>query len=170
MNETHEFQRAIDLVTHHVDFSRHANTVQVFESNIRVLGGLLSSHVLAKHVYAQDLTSNGFKYKDQLLHLARDLGDRLLYAFNNTQTGLPFARVNLAYGVPENETNQTCAAGAGSLILEFGVLSRLTRDQRYETAAKHALKKLWSLRSQIDLIGNVIDIQTGQVIPLVFLS
>ena len=163
MNETHEFQRAIDLVAQYVDFSRHANTVQVFESNIRVLGGLLSSHVLAKHVYAHEMVSNGFKYKDQLLELARDLGDRLLYAFNNTRTGLPFARVNLAYGVPENETNQTCAAGAGSLILEFGVLSRLTGDSKYETVAKHALKKLWSLRSQIDLIGNVIDIQTGQV-------
>jgi hypothetical protein len=40
--------------------------------------------------------------------------------------------VNLRYGVPKTETVETCTAGAGSLILEFGVLSRLTNDPFYE--------------------------------------
>ena len=71
------------------------------------------------------------QYKDRLLELALDLGKRLLPAFN-TPTGLPYARVNLRYGVEKGESIETCTAGAGSLVLEFAVLSRLTGDQRFE--------------------------------------
>jgi mannosidase alpha-like ER degradation enhancer 1 len=67
----------------------------------------------------------------QLLALARNLADRLMPAFN-TSTGIPYARVNLKYGVDEGETSETCSAGAGSLVLEFGLLSRLTGDPKYE--------------------------------------
>ena len=53
--------------------------------------------------------------------LAHDLADRLLMAFENeTTTGLPHPRVNLQNGVPSDGENISCAAGAGSLILEFG--------------------------------------------------
>jgi mannosidase alpha-like ER degradation enhancer 1 len=94
--------------------------------------------------------------------MATSLANRLLPAFESTQTGIPFPRVNLKRGVPPTETTETCAAGAGSLVLEFGVLSRLTGDPIYENAAKTALKAVWQRRSNIDLLGNVIDIQTGQ--------
>ena len=73
------------------------------------------------------------QYKSRMLELALDLGKRLLPAFN-TATGLPYARVNLRYGVESGETIETCTAGAGSLVLEFAVLSRLTGDMRFEVS------------------------------------
>jgi hypothetical protein len=41
-------------------------------------------------------------------------------------------KVNLKYGVEHDETSETCTAGAGTLILEFGTLSRLTKDPTFE--------------------------------------
>lgn len=50
----------------------------------------------------------------------------------------------------------------GSLILEMGALSRLTGDPQYEAAALRALRKLWSLRSSLNLLGTTLDVVTGK--------
>ena len=50
----------------------------------------------------------------------------------------------------------------GSLILEMGALSRLTGDPRFESAALHALRKLWSMRSSLNLLGTTLDVVTGE--------
>lgn len=71
-------------------------------------------------------------YTDELLHMAHDLGRRLLPAFQNSLTGLPWARVNLKHGLSQTENVETCTAGAGSLLLEFATLSRLTSDPIFE--------------------------------------
>lgn len=55
----------------------------------------------------------------------------------------------------------TGTAGAGSLILEFGTLSRLTGDDRFEKAAYKAFFALWNQRSDIGLVGNTVNIFTG---------
>ena len=47
---------------------------------------------------------------DDLLTLAHDLADRLLPAFE-TDTGLPFPRVNLKWGLPEDGRTTSCTAG-----------------------------------------------------------
>ena len=52
-------------------------------------------------------------------------------------------------------------AGAGSLILEFGTLSRLTDDDRFEKAAYKAFFALWNRKSAIGLVGNTINHYTG---------
>ena len=57
-------------------------------------------------------------------------------------------------------------AGAGSLILEFGVLSRLTGDERFEKAAYKAFFAIWNRRSDIGLVGNTINIYTGVRTPI----
>lgn len=44
----------------------------------------------------------------------------------------------------------------------MGALSRLTGDSRYETAALRALRKLWSMRSSLDLPGTTLDVITGE--------
>ena len=65
-----------------------------------------------------------------LLTLAHDLADRLLAAFDKSANGLPHPRVNLRHGIPQNGILESCTAGAGSLILEFGELrSQLRHDQ-----------------------------------------
>lgn len=89
-NNLTEFDNAVKLVTTQVTFDSDI-VVSVFETNIRVLGGLLSGHVLA--IYVQE----NFKptlswYKGELLALAKDIGYRLLPAFN-TSTGIPHPRV-----------------------------------------------------------------------------
>jgi mannosidase alpha-like ER degradation enhancer 2 len=38
--------------------------------------------------------------------------------------GMPYGTVNLRYGVPKGETPITCTAGVGTVIVEFGTLSR----------------------------------------------
>lgn len=65
--------------------------VKNVQCNIRLLGGLISAHLLASKS-SGDLMPGG--YKSQLLQLADDLGQRLLPAFN-TPTGIPYAWVNL---------------------------------------------------------------------------
>lgn len=52
-------------------------------------------------------------------------------------------------------------AGAGSLILEFGTLSRLTGDDRFEKAAYKAFFAIWNRKSDIGLVGNTINTWTG---------
>lgn len=95
-----------------------------------------------------------------LLRLALDLGDRLMPAFD-TPTGLPYARVNLKHGIEPNEDPSTCSAAAGSLTLEFTLLSRLSGDPKFEAAARKAFMAVWERRSLLNLIGNTINVQTG---------
>ena len=181
--------------------------VQVFETVIRGVGGLLSAHLFAvgdlplKRTSSswdgrrtaekgkgnrEDIRPGQFKYDGQLLRLAHDLGKRLLPAFF-TSTGLPYPRVNLRHGVPfyansplnadpedgtcqttqqstqqqTGELTETCSAGAGSLVLEFTTLSRLTGDPQFELLAKKAFWSVWERRSVIGLVGSGIDAETG---------
>eukprot|EP00043_Microstomoeca_roanoka_P019332 m.216195 g.216195 ORF g.216195 m.216195 type:complete len:611 (-) comp16982_c0_seq1:63-1895(-) len=161
MGNTTEFWRAVHLVIDTVDFDKDSN-VQVFETNIRVLGGLLSAHLLATHpsfhLAHQD-------YHGELLLLARDLATRLLPAFDATSSGLPYPRVNLRHGVPTHPfwRNDTNTAAVGTLLLEFGTLSRLIDDPTFEGAARRALQTLWSYRSERTLLlGNTIDVHSGR--------
>ena len=40
--------------------------------------------------------------------------------------GMPYGTVNLRNGVPNGETPVTSTAGVGTVVIEFGALSRLT--------------------------------------------
>uniref|UniRef100_A0A8C9S7D2 alpha-1,2-Mannosidase n=1 Tax=Scleropages formosus TaxID=113540 RepID=A0A8C9S7D2_SCLFO len=157
-----EFHRAVKLVIDTVSFDKDS-TVQVFEANIRILGSLISAHILLTDS-KQPFGNVGLEdYDNELLHLAHDLAVRLLPAFENTGTGIPYPRVNLKSGVPPDTINETCTAGAGSLLVEFGILSRLIGDSTFEWVARRAVKALWNLRSnETGLLGNVVNIQTGQ--------
>lgn len=157
LGNTTEFEKGVRWLSDNLTFDVDAR-VNLFECNIRVLGGLLSAHILAMDSASK--LSPGL-YDNQLLNLAEDLGQRFLCAFD-TPTGLPYAWINLKYGVMENETTETSTSGCGSLILEMGTLSRLTGDIRYEAAALRALRKLWSMRSPLNLLGTTLDVMTGE--------
>ncbi|KAI0829418.1 alpha-mannosidase [Trametes gibbosa] len=156
LNDPPGFEDAVRKVIRWVSFDVNTKP-QVFETTIRMLGGLLSGHIFAEK------SGQPFHlpwYQGELLRLAHDLGVRLLPAFH-TLTGMPYARINLRHGVPKGESTDTCTAGAGSLLLEFGTLSRLTGDDRFEKAAYKAYFALWNRRSDIGLVGNTINIITG---------
>ncbi|HUA14617.1 MAG TPA: glycoside hydrolase family 47 protein [Verrucomicrobiae bacterium] len=119
--------------------------VKNFEVTIRLLGGLLSSYQLT-----------GDK---RLLELADDLGTRLLPAFNSP-TGMPYVYVNLKTGAVRGE--ETNPAEVGTLLIEFGSLSKLTGKSVYYEKAKRAVTELYNRRSPIGLVGSGIDVKTGQ--------
>eukprot|EP00912_Choanoflagellata_sp_UC4_P000085 UC4_evm3s59 len=169
MGERNRFWSALRLVNSTISFDQNTN-VQVFEVNIRVLGALLSSHIFASDpVFGMLDPAPEPPYQGELLRLAKDLGDRLLPAFTETATGIPHPRVNLRHGLvsrraglPPTAYNQTCTAGAGTLLLEFGLLSSLTGDPIYARLSRKALFELWRRRSNVTgLLGSTLDIQTG---------
>ncbi|CAI5723412.1 unnamed protein product [Peronospora destructor] len=160
LGDRDEFARAVKLISSNVTFDRDV-TVSVFESTIRVIGGLVSAHMLASPDYFGMMDED--EYHDELLGLAADLGRRLLPAFN-TQTGMPVHRVNLKRGVlsKDRAAKVTCPAAAGSLLVEMAYLSRLTGDERFEARAKEAVVAIWKRRSRLDLLGSTIDVSSGK--------
>ena len=161
-----EFVRSVRLVSEMASFNIDQN-VSVFETNIRILGGLLSGHILSldrrKLGVAEAFVEEPphLPYDGKLLDLAVDLGDRLLPAFV-TKTGISYGTVNLISGVPPQETSISSLAGAGSLYLEMGLLSSLTGDPKYAAASRRGMKELFSRRnSKTDLFGAHIDTKTG---------
>uniref|UniRef100_A0A8C1GAJ3 alpha-1,2-Mannosidase n=1 Tax=Cyprinus carpio TaxID=7962 RepID=A0A8C1GAJ3_CYPCA len=153
-----EFQRVATLLQDTVDFDTDVNA-SVFETNIRVVGGLLSAHLLSKRAGME--VEEGWPCSGPLLRMAEDAARRLLPAFQ-TPTGMPYGTVNLLRGVNPSETPVTCTAGVGTFILEFSSLSRLTGDPVFENVARKALRALWRTRSDIGLVGNHIDVITSK--------
>eukprot|EP00928_Gymnodinium_smaydae_P018408 TRINITY_DN17007_c0_g1_i4.p1 TRINITY_DN17007_c0_g1~~TRINITY_DN17007_c0_g1_i4.p1 ORF type:complete len:340 (+),score=63.34 TRINITY_DN17007_c0_g1_i4:94-1113(+) len=156
-----EFISAVEWLQAHPRLFDQNVRVNVFEAMIRPLGALLSAHMLAEYSMPELCTWCGKDFGSPLLALATDLGSRLFPAYAESPSGIPFAWVNLRHGVAENETGETNLAGAGTGILEFALLSRLTGDWRYENASVTCLSKLWSMRSAQGLFGTSIDVRTG---------
>eukprot|EP00833_Pecoramyces_ruminatium_P002189 jgi/Orpsp1_1/1176221/evm.model.c7180000056843.1 len=153
------FKNAVNSVIKTVNFDIDSQ-VNLFEVNIRILGGLLAGHLFA---ISDDYGVKLEDYNNELLDLAYDLGKRLLPAFSKSFTEIPLTKVNLKNGASLNEdTINNCSAGAGTLILEFGTLSRLTGDSRFENYARKALFKLWNKRSSLNLLGQTINSLTSE--------
>lgn len=161
LGDLEEFEHAVKLIVQDVSFD-HDIVVSVFETNIRVLGGLLSAHILAE--YFQQRAGLMPWYKAELLTMAKDLGFRLLPAFNTT-TGIPYSRVNLRHGMKTmriSAHSETCTSCAGTMILEMAALSRLTGEPVFEEKAHHAMDELWRMRHRSsDLMGTVLNVHSG---------
>lgn len=140
-----EVEQGLAWVRRNLSFDVDAS-FQVFETNIRMLGGLLSAHYCTGEPH--------------LLDLAADLGERLLVAFTTSPTGIPYRFVNLRTGaVSEPETN---LAETGTYIAEFGFLSTLTGDRRFYDAAKKAFGVTFERRTSLDLLPYAIHAETGE--------
>ena len=166
MGQIQEFSHAIRRVIRQVTFNANLS-VSVFETNIRVLGGLLSGHVLAEHLKAKGHWEVAW-YRGQLLDMSTELAQRLMPAFHS-ETGIPYPRVNLRTGEvtdPDGRgkvTHSTCTACAGTLLLEFGALSRLTGNPFWENKAKGVMRSIWQRRDEkTQLVGSVIDVENGK--------
>ncbi|KAI9195331.1 hypothetical protein LWI28_013903 [Acer negundo] len=157
LGDRERFASSVEWIGKNIQFDIN-KTVSLFETSIRVLGGLLSAHLIASD-YATGMKIPS--YDNQLLNLAEDLARRLLPAFD-TPTGIPFGSVNLLHGVDEHESKITSTAGGGTLTLEFGVLSRLTNDSIFEQVTKNAVLGIWARRSKLNLVGAHINVFTGE--------
>lgn len=152
------FQSAVQWVTdQRPELFNVDARVHVFEVTIRALGGLLSSHSLLSLDPELAPAYDGHS----LLDAAVDLANKLMPAFD-TPTGLPTSWVNLRRGQVAGDTRVTCTACAGTLLLEFGVLSRLTGNKTYADKSRHAVEYLWSKRSARGLVGNTINVDSGR--------
>jgi hypothetical protein len=138
-----EAAKARSLIVSDLSFDRDIY-VKNFEITIRLLGGLLSGYQLT-----------GDK---RLLNLAEDLGNRLLPVFNSP-TGLPYVFVNLRTGQTRGAV--TNPAETGTLLLEFGTLSKLTGRAIFYDKAKRALVETFLRRSPLGLVGQSINVETG---------
>ncbi|KAF7265320.1 hypothetical protein GWI33_021304 [Rhynchophorus ferrugineus] len=161
LGDFEEFEHGVKLVIRDVNFDNDI-VVSVFETNIRIVGGLLSAHILADLLQQRDDIMPW--YKGELLDMAKDVGYRLLPAFNTT-TGIPYSRVNLRYGIKSDRlelARETCTACAGSMILEMAALSRLTGEPIFEEKAHKAMDELWKMRHRSsDLMGTVLNVHSG---------
>ena len=132
------------LIVERLSFDKDLS-VKTFEITIRMLGGLLSGW---------QLTGD-----PRLLRLADDLGTRLLPAFASP-TGMPYTFVNLKTGKTRGPRSNP--AEIGTLVLEFGTLARATGKPVFYDKAKHALVELYRRRSRLGLVGEEIDVETGE--------
>ena len=138
-----EAAKAQTLIVDKLSFDKDIS-VKNFEVTIRLLGGLLSGY---------QMTGDA-----RLLRLAEDLGKRLLPAFNSP-TGMPYMYVNLRTGKTSGVRSNP--AEIGTLLLEFGTLSKLTKNPVFFDKAKNAVVQLYKRRSKLGLVGEEIDVETG---------
>ncbi|BFZ05088.1 hypothetical protein BsWGS_08127 [Bradybaena similaris] len=160
MGNYSEFRRIAHILINKGDsfFDIDIN-VSVFETNIRIVGGLLSAHLMMKRTGME--VEPGWPCSGPLLRMADNIARKILPAFD-TATGMPYGTVNLRHGVPKGETTVTCTACIGTFIIEFGTLSRLTGDPVFEKTAIRAIRVLWKYRSSLGLLGNHIDVSNGK--------
>lgn len=137
-------QQAKNLIFEKLNFDKDME-VQQFEIAIRIVGGLISSYQL-----------DGDK---RFLDLAVDLGNRLLPVFD-TPTGIPYRMVNLRTGKISGNITNPCEVG--SMLLEYGMLSKLTGDPKYYEKCKRGVKAVYDRRGKTGLVGSQIHCDTGE--------
>lgn len=145
MDMKDEFYEARDWVRDSLDFDSVEGGVSVFETTIRVLGGLLSAYDLSDDPI--------FKWA------ADDLGQRLIKAFK-TKSSIPFGEVELKGGKAYNtgwHSNSAVLSEIGTLQLEFRFLARVTGRTEYATEAMRALDELLKIETQDGLFPTMIS-------------
>jgi mannosyl-oligosaccharide alpha-1,2-mannosidase len=140
-----EFSQGVEWIKANLEFDVDGE-VSVFETAIRLVGGLLSGW------HASGDTT--------LLAKARDLADRLLPSFAASPIGIPHRYINLRTGALRGR--ETNPAETGTFLPEFGFLSQASGDDRYRAAAKRAQIEMFERRSKIGLLADKIDAVTGQ--------
>lgn len=130
MNLTEEYDEVRMWIATELDFNKNQD-VNVFETTIRILGGLLSAY---------HLSNNDSLY----LEKAVDLADRLLPAFDSN-SGIPFNGVVLSTGQIATHGEPSSTAEATTLQLEFKYLSHLTGDMKYWKAVEKVMDHMSEL-------------------------
>ncbi|KAF1797312.1 glycoside hydrolase family 47 protein [Mucor lusitanicus] len=154
MDLDQEFQQVMPLVE---QLNVHVNeSLSVFETTIRYIGGLLSAYELSDH-----------PERGILLRKAEELAIALLPAFD-TPSGIPYYKFNpitLGY-----ETYRTYLADAATIQLEFYTLSHHTENPIYAEKAQAITDFLESYKRSdykygdipLGLFPNEINVITGK--------
>lgn len=132
-----EFNEAKTMVINQLDFSKNIE-VNVFETTIRILGGLLSTYEL-----------DGDK---QILKKGIELGDILLFSMNGSLSQNPENRIPCNFFNIKSRKcgySETSIATAGTLQLEFQYLSDVTKDPKYSHAVVTISEQIYAMKKEI---------------------
>lgn len=153
MNMKTEFWEARDYIRDNLDWQKVSTDqpISVFETTIRNLGGLLSAY---------DLSGDKI-----FMEKAESLGRLLLEAFDSP-SGLPFGEMYLVSNSKDDDDNNISNKGSGAgpafnkrwmgssailseigtLQIEFGYLSHITKDKSFKKKADNAFNILKSMK------------------------
>ncbi|KAL8581913.1 hypothetical protein ACOMHN_010287 [Nucella lapillus] len=150
MGMEEEYKKARDWIATNLNFEGPSE-LSVFETNIRFIGGLLSTYALTG--------DQMFKKKSQMI------ADKLMPAFN-TPTGIPYSMVNIKTGSARNwgwaSGGCSILSEFGSLHLEFYYLSAVTQDPKYLEKANKVRGVLQQLEKPSGLYPNYLNPKTGK--------
>ncbi|KAM7255877.1 hypothetical protein ACFE04_011618 [Oxalis oulophora] len=137
--------------------------VNLFETTIRVLGGLLSAYHLSG---GGQLGANSTHKGPQpvvYLQTAKNLADRLLSAFTSSPTDIPYSDVILhdssAHPAPGGLSS---TSEVSTLQLEFNYLSLVSGDPKYGVEAMKVLEYMKTLPKTEGLVPIYISPHSGQ--------
>lgn len=148
MGLTDYFNEAVSFASG-INFSKSntSNTVSVFESSIRYIGGLLSAYELSG------------KQHRTLVTKAAQLADKLIFAWVG-DNDVPFGQLDFSSNTPVNQNSNI--AEAGSLLLEWATLSKYTGDNKYFEFAAKSMRRIATNPSPLPgLPAQGIDPNTG---------
>ncbi|PTB41487.1 glycoside hydrolase family 47 protein [Trichoderma asperellum CBS 433.97] len=136
-----EFDEAVAAVAD-IDFgSSTSNRINIFETNIRYLGGLLAAY---------DLSG-----RELLLKKAVELGD-LIYGGFNTENGMPVDFISF-HAAKEGGgllvEGAVVSASPGTLSLELAHLSQVTGDMKYYSAVAQLMDVFYQGQNQTSVPG-----------------
>ncbi|CAN8105134.1 unnamed protein product [Discula destructiva] len=154
-----EFDEAVAAVAG-IDFGTTSSggdsgRVNMFETNIRYLGGLLGAY---------DLSG-----REELLAKAKELGDMIFAGFN-TPNRMPvdfFTMGQSKEGLGLTVEGQVVHASPGTLTMEMAKLSQVTGDPKYYTAISKVMSVFEQGQSKTKLPGlwpNIVSMQTQNVV------
>jgi len=151
MGMTEEYTEARNWVEDHLRFTTEKD-VNLFETTIRVLGGLLSTY----HLSADKL----------FLEKATELADRMMGAFD-TLSGIPYSDVNLKSksGHSPKWSPDSSTSEVTTIQLEFRDLSRATGNPKYEDAVSRVSEIVHGLEKNMGLVPIFINANSGKFRP-----
>ncbi|PFH60678.1 hypothetical protein XA68_10548 [Ophiocordyceps unilateralis] len=166
MNQTRRLRHAREWLSKSLTWDQDQD-VSTFETTIRMLGGLLSAHYLSTEfpdMAPLEEDDAGKPGEDLYLEKAKDLGDRLISAFESP-SGVPYASVNLEKyaGIPSHADNgASSTAEATSVQLEFKYLAKLTGEKSFWDKAEKVMEVVDGNKAQDGLVPIFIYATTGE--------
>lgn len=149
------------IETHLAERINNKGQINLFETTIRVLGGLLSAYHLSSG--ASSASTQTGPRPNVYLENARLLADRLLSAFTSSPTAIPFSDVVLhdssAHPAPGGLSS---TSEVSTLQLEFNYLTEVTGDLKYSLEAMKVLEHMKTLPKVEGLVPIYISPHTGE--------
>ncbi|KAJ7100265.1 seven-hairpin glycosidase [Mycena belliarum] len=145
------FEEAVNFSTQ-IDFSKSktSDTVSIFETTIRYLGGLLSAYELSGEKYPALVTK------------AAELGDKMAFGWVGPND-VPYGFLDFSTNKPELSTSNI--AEAGTLSLEWYTLTKHTKNATYDALASKSARHIANLVAPLPgLAAQGIDPNSGNFV------